>query len=192
MTTDNPAATRLIEQLSLEPHPEGGFYRETYRCTEHVTRSRVDQKGVVRSASAAIYYLLCDGAWSAWHRLQSDELWHFYCGDPLFVYALDINGRLTTHCLGGAADVSSRAYQAVVPAGTWLAAESRGAQGFALVGCTVAPGFEFIDFELGDTSSLLERYPQHRSLITRLAPVSGESDGQCTSGGAGMSRPLEG
>ncbi len=161
----------LIRRFDLQPHPEGGFFRETYRAA-HVVRR--DGSADPRSASTAIYYLLCDGAHSAWHRIRSDEVWHFYAGDPLNVYVLDDDGALAVHRLGDALEHPDCVFQAVVPAGRWFAAqcdEANGAANMALVGCTVAPGFEFSEFEIADVESLLREYPQHRDRIIRLGPA---------------------
>jgi predicted cupin superfamily sugar epimerase len=156
----------LIARLQLKPHPEGGYFRETYRADHRVLREASNE---ARSASTAIYYLLCDGAHSAWHRIRSDEVWHFYAGDPVDVHVLDANGALLTHRLGNALVHEDAVFQAVVKAGDWFAAECRDASGAALVGCTVAPGFEFIEFELAAPGELQARFPQHRELIARLA-----------------------
>lgn len=156
---------RLVEQLNLKPHPEGGFYTESYRAADTVTRT-ID--GVQRASSTAIYYLLESGAWSAWHRIASDEAWHFYAGSPLKVQVLMPSKELVTHVLGPALEQSGCVYQAVVPAGCWFAAELENPDSFALVGCTVAPGFEFSEFELADGARLLADYPQHAEVIHRL------------------------
>lgn len=158
----------LIRRLKLEPHPEGGYFRETYRAEVRVTR---EHESDTRAASTAIYFLLCDGAHSAWHRIRSDEVWHFYAGDPLNVYVLNANGRLVTHKLGNALDHADAVFQAVVKAGDWFAAECVDKTGAALVGCTVAPGFEFSEFEMAAPAALELLYPQHRELILRLGPV---------------------
>ncbi|MYZ43342.1 cupin domain-containing protein [Schauerella aestuarii] len=155
----------LVHHLALQPHPEGGFYRETYRSPETVTCA----DGVSRSASTAIYYLLCDGAWSTWHRIRSDETWHFHAGTALEVHELLPDGELRTHRLG--ADPHQTVFQATVQAGHWFAAEVADPASFALVGCTVAPGFEFSEFELADTDLLLQDFPAHEALIKRLARV---------------------
>lgn len=86
------SATDLIRQFDLQPHPEGGYFRETYRATDSVVRPA---DGAPRAASTAIYYLLCDGAYSSWHRIRSDEVWHFYAGDPIEVWVLDERDGLT-------------------------------------------------------------------------------------------------
>ena len=169
-----PAALHLIRRLGLEPHPEGGFYRETYRSEERVQRGRIDGRAAERAAATAIYYLLADDAYSAWHRIQSDELWHFHTGDALDVHVLEDDGTVHTHRLGHAAEDEMAVYQAVVPAGRWFAAERvAGAHGYTLVGCTVAPGFEFSEFELADRAMgrvLLERHAAQDDVIRRLLP----------------------
>src|SRR5580698_2062461 len=98
MPASHPAKDALIRRFDLKPHPEGGFFSETYRSEARVTRT--SDSGETRSASTAIYYLLCDGAHSAWHRIRSDEVWHFYAGEPLNVHVLDEAGSLITHKLG--------------------------------------------------------------------------------------------
>ena len=146
----DPAA--VVRRLSLLRHPEGGFYRETFRSP--LTLDLPD--GRRRSASTAIHYLLPAGAWSAWHRVASDEVWHHYDG-----------GALRLHLLGhGTRRLARDEPQAVVPAGVWQAAEPEG-EG-VLCGCTVAPGFEFEDFELGREAALIAAFPEQEALIRRL------------------------
>ncbi|MFU1983228.1 cupin domain-containing protein [Bordetella hinzii] len=155
-------AEDIVRRLALIPHPEGGYYRETYRAAETVRRG----DGARRAAGTAIYYLLCNGAYSAWHRIQSDEIWHFYAGGELRVHELQAQGGLVTHRLGP----TSGAFQTVVRAGNWFGAELADPDGYALVGCTVAPGFEFSEFELADTAALLRAYAAHEALVRRLGP----------------------
>lgn len=159
----------LVQHLRLQPHAEGGFYRETYRSPERIDCT----DGASRSASTGIYYLLCDGAYSTWHRIRSDEMWHFYAGTALQVYELLPDGEMRTHRLG--ADPRDTVFQATVQGGNWFAAEVADPTSFALVGCTVAPGFEFSEFELADTRQLLNTYPAHEALIKRLAKPQAES-----------------
>lgn len=179
MSASSAAARTLIDRLGLKPHPEGGYYRETHRDAARVVRVEGAQakdgtQAAARAASTAIYYLLCDGAYSAWHRIDADEVWHFYAGGPLDIHVIDEAGRLTTHKLGDALRQDGVAYQAAVPAGCWFAAECAGSANedaeFALVGCTVSPGFEFSSFELADTAALVARYPAHAALLQRLSP----------------------
>jgi predicted cupin superfamily sugar epimerase len=149
--------TNLITQYQLLPHPEGGYYKETYRSTEHIPLAALPEHfSGLRSFSTAIYFLLLKDLFSAFHRIKSDECWHFYEGASLHVHVLHLNG----NCLEG------EVYQAVVPAGAWFASESIGEYSF--VGCTVAPGFDFADFELARAASLKADYPDHEKLIERL------------------------
>jgi uncharacterized protein len=161
----------LIERFGLQPHPEGGYFRETFRGEDRVVRKT--SPGETRSASTAIYYMLCDGAHSAWHRICSDEVWHFYAGEPINVHVIDTAGRLLTHRLGNALTHHDAVFQAVVPAGQWFAAELCDPAAFALVGCTVAPGFEFNELELADVAALTKAYPQHEAVIAGLGPAAG-------------------
>ncbi|GGA13650.1 cupin domain-containing protein [Dyella caseinilytica] len=170
MTVDPTYIDRLIQRLSLQPHPEGGWYNQTYRSEERILRSRPDQAREERRASTAIYYLLRDGDYSSWHRIDADELWHFYVGDPLFIHVLNPHGELVTHILGNTLEQPDGAFQIMVPAGRWFAAERTGPRGFSLAGCTVAPGFEFETFELANISELQMHYPQHKAVLQRLAP----------------------
>lgn len=145
-------AEATIRRLGLRPHPEGGFYRETFRSPLTLTLP----DGRRRSACTAIHYLLPSGARSAWHLVASDEIWHHYDGGPLRLYRLGM----------GEVRVDRERPQAVVPAGIWQAAEPEGEA--VLVGCTVAPGFEFDDFRLGSEAELVELFPAETALIRRL------------------------
>jgi predicted cupin superfamily sugar epimerase len=150
---------RWVEVLGLAPHPEGGFYRETYRC-----EARVGD----RSASTAIYFLVTRGSFSALHRIRSDELWHFHAGDALEVVTIDDDGARRDLHLGLALDRGERP-QHVVPAGHWFGARLRSpTSSYALVSCTVAPGFDFADFELADRAALVASFPAHAPLIHAL------------------------
>lgn len=165
-------ANELIRRLDLQPHPEGGYYRETYRAstmTSAVEREgRPEQFAKPRSVATAIYFLLPAGEKSTWHRIDADEMWHFYAGGPLLVAELHEQGRVRETVLGG--DLSAgQTFQHVVPAGCWFASRPLAKQGYALVGCTVAPGFEFDHFELADTQVLLNGWPHARELIESMA-----------------------
>ena len=130
------SAADIIRMLDLTPHPEGGHFRETFRD------ARLD--AAERAASTAIYFLLARGERSHWHRVDASEIWHWYCGSPLSL-SLKFGERVETQRLGCNILEGERP-QAIVPAGVWQSAESLGA--WTLVGCTVAPGFEFSGFEL--------------------------------------------
>jgi predicted cupin superfamily sugar epimerase len=164
---------QIIARLNLAPHPEGGYFRETYRASESVAGTALPRRfGGARSISTAITFLLEAGQCSHLHRIKADEVWHFYAGDPLIVAEIDPAGRLKTTRLGGDFDASA-VFQHVVPAGSWFGATpAEGGRfapnGFTLVGCTVAPGFDFADFELADRAALLAEYPRHQDWIRRL------------------------
>ena len=163
------SAAFWIERLALLPHPEGGHYRESYRATERIPGPALPGRyGGARVSSTAIYFLLRAGEVSALHRIRSDELWHFYAGGPLAVSVIDQEGTRRDLTLGPDPD-AGQLFQAMVPAGAWFGAAVCPGTAYALVGCTVAPGFEFADFELADRSALTRRYPQHAALIERLA-----------------------
>jgi predicted cupin superfamily sugar epimerase len=130
------SAKEIIETLGLMPHPEGGHYRETFR-------DRRTAEG--RAASTAIYFLLADGEISRWHRVDAAEIWHYYAGAPLRLSIAGPDGAAESALLGTELAKGERP-QAVVPAGAWQSAHSLGA--WTLVGCTVAPGFEFAGFEM--------------------------------------------
>lgn len=159
---------QLIRQFELLPHPEGGYYKETYRSGELVDAAALPPRfGGSRCFSTAIYFLLEAGNFSAFHRIHSDEVWHFYAGQRLLVHVLEDNGHLTTLKLGNNPE-EGELFQAIVPAGCWFASEPAPGTAFALVGCTVAPGFDFADFELASVTGLTATYPQHATLISRL------------------------
>ena len=147
-----------IDHLSLLPHPEGGFYKETYREASD---------GGGRAASTAIYFLLRAQDISHFHRIDADEVWHFYAGDPLNVHVLTSAGEHQIHHLGGD-PMTGQVMQAVVPKSHWFGAEVVAGGQFALVGCTVAPGFEFAGFEMANRAALKERFPVHAEIIDKL------------------------
>ncbi len=158
MSHVSPEAQRLIAVHRLQPHPEGGWYRETHRSAERVTTPR----GTVRSAATSIYFLLTAETFSAFHRLASDETWHFYRGDPVTIEIVDASGKHESRTLG-----SGDALQTTIVAGAHFAAHVDAPNGFAFVGCDVAPGFEFADFHLTTRSMLTAAYPQFAPLIAR-------------------------
>ena len=187
-----PTATELAATLGLEPHPEGGFYLETYRAAETVVTSRG-----VRPACTAIVFVVAAEAPSRLHRLASDELWVFQGGLPLELVTISSDGAASVQVLCDVGDVvargparvtssgppsvglsegpPSRATQALVPAGSWQGARLAGGphlpaeQAWALVSCIVTPGFDFADFEIGDRDALLAAYPQHAELVRALS-----------------------
>ena len=157
-----------IEQLGLIPHPEGGYYRETYRSEAMIPKDALPAGfSGTRASVSAIYFLLAGKDFSALHRLRSDEMWHFYAGDALEVHVFDSAGEHSVILLGNDPG-NGEALQAVVKAGCWFGSRLHKADSYALVGCTVSPGFDFEDFEMAERVALSARYPKHAELIRTL------------------------
>ncbi|UAY52309.1 cupin domain-containing protein [Ferruginibacter albus] len=159
---------QLIKQFSLQPHPEGGYYKETYRSAEVIPVKVLDKrfKGD-RNFSTAIYFLLEQGNFSAFHKIQSDECWHFYAGGLLLIHVIHINGKFETIKLGSDLQ-KGEVFQYVIPAGCWFASEPAPGTEFSFVGCTVAPGFDFDDFTLAKADVLAKTFPKQETIIRRL------------------------
>lgn len=152
-----------VEKLNLEQHPEGGYFKETYRSEETIEIENIEGK---RNLATGIYFLIDSGNFSAFHRIKSDEMWHFYGGDPLVVHMIDDEGNYIRQTIG--ADIEKgELLQFVVPANVWFASEVVERGDYSLVGCTVSFGFDFRDFELA-TAYLSEQYPEHSKIIERL------------------------
>jgi predicted cupin superfamily sugar epimerase len=157
-----------IDKLQLIPHPEGGYYRQTYRAELTVDREALPREfGGSRAVATAIYFLLEGTDFSAFHRLRSDEMWHFYAGGALVVHVIGEGGHHSEILLGSDAE-AGEVFQVVVKAGCWFGSRVRDPGEFALVACTVSPGFDFADFELGKRDKLVRLYPQHLRLIEGL------------------------
>lgn len=164
----NEQARYWVDKLHLVKHPEGGYYVRTYFAREWIAGEHLPARfGGARPFSTAIFYLLPGDEFSAFHRIQSDEMWHFHAGNALDLYVIDPDGRLSLKVLGPDIE-QGQCFQHVVEAGCWFAAAARDGASFSLVGCTVAPGFSYEDFELGDREALTARYPQHADLIQRF------------------------
>ena len=161
-------AAYWISSLNLTKHPEGGFFRSTYASPLLIAKSALPPgfKGP-RLASTAIYFLVDGANFSAFHRLQSDEVWHFYAGSTLMIHVIDADGSASEIFLGSNPE-SGESFQGVVKAGCWFGARVKNSQSFALVGCTMAPGFDFEDFELATRAQLTAQFPKHRALIEQL------------------------
>lgn len=161
------SASYYINKLNLQAHPEGGYFAETYRSADTIDSDALPQSfDGDRNISTAIYFLLEGHQFSAFHRIKSDELWHFYAGIPLLVYIINPDGELEKLRIGNDLDDGGN-FQGIVKAGCWFASRPINEQGFSLVGCTVAPGFDFADFELAD-GDLIKQFPQHSELISKL------------------------
>lgn len=157
-----------INRLQLTTHIEGGAFREIYRSAVSAPLSVLPPIFTGdRSFCTSIYFLLQQHQFSAFHRIKSDEVWHFYYGDPLIVYEIDGEGCLVEHRLGSDPD-NNESFQCVIAAGNWFAARLAPGGHYSLVGCTVSPGFDFADFELADQAGLLDLFPDHTELIQAL------------------------
>ena len=161
-------AEHLINHLQLQPHPEGGYFKETYRAEESISPEALPKRFTgERSFSTSIYYLLQQGDRSVFHRIKSDECWHFYEGGTLLIHVIENDGNY--YCIKLGKDMAAgETFQFVVPANTWFASEPSPNSSFSLVGCTVAPGFYFADFEIADKENLLPSFPRHANIIHRL------------------------
>jgi uncharacterized protein len=163
-----------IEHLDLSPHPEGGFYRETFRSEEVLAAGALPERyvGGERCFKTSIYYLLARGERSRFHRLASDEIWHFHAGDPVTVHLLDEEDGYRKRLVGTRVDRGD-VLQLHIPRGVWFGAtldhsyDPRSA-GYVLVGCTVAPGFDFADFEVAEREPLLAAHPEQAGIIRKL------------------------
>lgn len=144
---------QIIKSLKLLPHPEGGYYKEMYRAEQKINLD----DGKSRNVSTAIYYLLENEDKSRFHRIASDELWFFHQGNPLEILSIQ-NGQLIKTVLGNNFE-NGEVPQTVIPAHTWFASRVKNSKGYALVSCTVAPGFDFADFELADRDELINEFP---------------------------------
>jgi predicted cupin superfamily sugar epimerase len=170
-TKNKHTCSLLVEKLSLKPHPEGGFFAEIHRSEHQVTPRSLRYNGEQRHAGTLIYYLLQEDNYSAWHRLHSDETWHFHKGCPIYLHTVDPEYNFRTIVLGDPLETAEATFHAVTKAGHWFAAELTDKSSFGLVSCAVYPGFEFKDFELANEvaiKSLIARCPKHEELIKKL------------------------
>ena len=162
-------AAYFINCFDLKPHPEGGYFSQIYKSTNFVKSTNPDNYGNdIRSAGTSIYYLLNKKDFSAWHRLKSDEIWHYYRGSAVRIHIIDKQSNLKSYVLGDPLKISQAVFQIIVPADTWFAAELLDMDLYCLIGCTVHPGFENVDFELADRELLIQEFPQYESIITQF------------------------
>ncbi len=168
MNSQSKIADKWIELLELEKHPEGGYFRETYRSMEIIVKEHLPNRfNGDRSFSTAIYFLLKGNDFSALHRMKQDELFHFYDGSPLTIHVIDSSGNYYKKKLGRNIK-NGEVPQATVKAGWIFGASVNDSNSYSLVGTTVAPGFDFEDFELLSRDQLIELFPQHKKIIEKL------------------------
>ena len=165
-------ASYWVEKYNLLPHPEGGYYSETYRSFERIEKTGLpDRFPADRSFSTGIYFLLEKNQFSAFHRIKSDEIWHFYAGESLDIFVINPqDGNLEIIKLGSDPE-QGEIFQAVVPAGAWFGSRPSSGSNYSLVGCTVSPGFDFEDFEMAEREELAKQYAKHQKLIQELTRV---------------------
>lgn len=160
---------QIIKQLNLSPHPEGGYYKETYRSTGQIDKPSLPEVyGSERNYCTGIYFLLTSDTFSAFHKINQDEMWHFYQGTTIELHIISESGVHTKHLIGTNFD-RGEVPQLVVPGNHWFAAKVIEKDSFALVGCTVSPGFSFEDFVLPTRTELLQLFPQHVDVITEFS-----------------------
>ncbi|MFN3235297.1 MAG: cupin domain-containing protein [Gammaproteobacteria bacterium] len=158
-----------VKKLGLERHPEGGYYGEFYRSTDNVVPSSERYEGQARATGTAIYYLLEHDDFSTFHRIKGDELWHYYDGTtPVYVHSIDEEGVFKTFLLGNPMMTEGASFTVTIRAGWWFCAELQDKTAFALMGCTVFPGFEFKDFEVANKEALVQLCPEQEEIISRM------------------------
>ena len=158
----------IVRKLNLNPHPEGGYFRETYRSSDVLPEDVLDNNiQGPRNTSTGIYYLLESDDFSALHKINQDEMWHFYLGDAIALSMISEHGKLSTVTIGSNI-LKGELLQFVVPKNYWFGARILKENSFALLGCTVAPGFDFKDFTLGNRHDLINQFPEHKTIITAL------------------------
>lgn len=158
----------IIDQFELQEHPEGGYFKETYRSKEIIPNSALDSSFEGdRNVCTGIYFLLTSEKFSAFHKVNQDEMWHFYKGGPLKLHMISTNGEYSFVIIGNDLE-KGQIPQFTVTGGDWFAAEVIEDNSFSFVGCTVAPGFDFKDFVLPTSKELTDLFPQHKVIINRL------------------------
>lgn len=160
MNTQN--AAYWVQRLTLQPHPEGGYYKEVFRSEQEVNRAG---ETAIKQACTSIYYLLEGEDFSGFHRLVSDELWYFHAGSPLYIHVIDVLGNYHRYELSS---LDTGDLSVVIPGGSWFASEIPSKEGFSLVSCAVAPGFDFSEFEMAVKEDMITAYPRFNELFNRL------------------------
>lgn len=156
-----------IDKLGLQKHPEGGYFKEIHRSNFEIPQESLKGFSGKRNVFTSIYYLLKGDDFSAYHRIKSEEIWHFFYGSPLTIFILFEEGLLEKKLLGSNPD-NQEEFQICLPANTWFAAKVNNPVLYSLVGCTVSPGFDFKDFELAKREELSKKFPDHSANILSL------------------------
>jgi hypothetical protein len=159
---NNQSASYWIKHLNLQPHPEGGYYSEVFRSEQQLLRLGAHEQ---KQACTSIYYLLEGDDYSGFHRLASDEIWYFHKGVPLHIHVIDQQG---VHIALELSDTISGSLSIAIRAGLWFASEIPSGNGFTLVSCAVAPGFDFSEFEMAEKQKLTALFPQHSNLLNKF------------------------
>lgn len=154
----------IVNKLGLEVHQEGGFYKKTLVSDIGVNTPHCDD---VRSALSSIYFMITSDQFSAFHYMKSDEVWHFYSGSPITLYIINQRGELREEIVGDEILYDNAKFQVLVPAGNWFAASVDIPNSYSLVGCDVAPGFDFRDYQLAKRDELCKKFPAHSELIKK-------------------------
>jgi hypothetical protein len=150
----------------MKPHPEGGYFKETYRSLESVQAKGLPERYQKdRNLATVIYYLLESGDFSSFHRIKSDETWFHHFGCPMEIFIIERDGSLRRELIG---DTENLKFATSNPGGQWIAARPSEKQSFSLVSCAVFPGFEYDDFEMGSREGLIQSYPDHGKIIKEL------------------------
>lgn len=164
----NQEIQKIVETLKLQPHPEGGYYKETYRSIDSIPNSVLGPSfSGSRNYCTAIYFLLTSDNFSAFHRIKQDEIWHYYSGSSLYVHVITTDNEYKKYSVGMQLE-EGELPQLMVPAGCWFASSVKNKDDYSLVGCTVAPGFDFKDFVLADRNKLVDQYPDHQDVIKQF------------------------
>ena len=157
-----------ISKLQLSQHPEGGYFNEIYRSEEYFQSEYLPKRYTGdRNFSTSIYFLLDGDQKSTFHKIRSDEIWHFYDGSSAKIFVIDENGIFSEFLIGNNLEEGEN-FQVIIKRNCWFAAEVADNKSFCLVGCTVSPGFDYKDFELGDRISLIKQFPQYEEIIKKF------------------------
>lgn len=166
--TDYRTVNYWVKKLSLKSHPEGGYYSEIYRSGETIFKEHLPERySGNRCFCTSIYYLIVGGKVSKFHKIKSDEIWHFYDGETIEIHIIDEIGNYKKIKLGRNPE-NNEQFQAVIKRNSWFGAIVVNDKDYSLIGCTVVPGFDFEDFELADRNKLLKKYPDKREIIEIL------------------------